>query len=173
VKVVKISYRRLAGLDPARRGLMFGFVTALALAGCTTVKNVKPEAGNSTDQTVVVLPLINKLRAEHGLSAVALDPAAMRAAADQANRMSRTGQMEHNIGFGANFADRMNRMGVSLQAAENIAEGQATPERAFDAWVHSPKHLKNMLGPYKGLGVAQSENSASGNRPFWSMVLSN
>jgi len=67
----------------------------------------------------------------------------------------------------------MNRMGVRLQAAENIATGQETAERAFQAWVHSPKHLKNMLGPYKGLGVAVSQNSASDNRPFWSMVLSN
>lgn len=171
--VVGVSQQRSVRLAIARRGLMVGFLAALTLAGCSTIKNVKPEAGNSTDQTAVILPLINKLRAEHGLSALAADAPAMRAAADQANRMSRTGQMEHNIGFGANFADRMNRMGVSLQAAENIAEEQRTPERAFDAWVHSPKHLKNMLGPYKGVGVAESVNSASGNRPFWSMVLSN
>lgn len=173
MKVVDETNTRPVPLAIARRGLIIGLAATLALAGCSTFKSNKPEAGNSKDQTATILPLINKLRAEHGLSAVTADTAAMRAAADQANRMSRTGQMEHNIGFGANFADRMNRMGVTLQAAENIAEGQGTPERAFDAWVRSPKHLKNMLGPYKGVGVAESVNSASANRPFWSMVLSN
>ena len=157
----------------SRRALLIGGGLTLALAGCTTVNVLTPEPGNSADQTAAVLPLINKLRAAHKLSPLTIDEAAQRAAADQANRMSRFGEMEHNIGPGADFADRMHRMGVRLQAAENIATGQDTPERAFEAWVHSPKHLANMLGPYKGLGVAVSVNASSANRPFWSMVLSN
>jgi uncharacterized protein YkwD len=28
-----------------------------------------------------------------------------------------------------------------------------------------------MLGNYRGLGVAVAQNSASGNRPYWAMVL--
>jgi uncharacterized protein YkwD len=159
---------------PSRRRLLVLAVgSALLLSGCSTIGVLSPEPGNSVDETAKVLPLINAFRASHGLSALGDDKAAMRAAADQANRMARAGEMEHNIGFGANFADRMKKMGVRLQAAENIAVGQDTPESAFDAWVHSPKHLTNMLGPYTGLGVAVSQNSASANRPYWSMVLSN
>jgi uncharacterized protein YkwD len=160
---------------PVRRAFLLG-VSATVLSGCTTFSlfsSISPDDRNAVDETGAVLPMINALRKGNGLSTLAEDKAAGRAARDQADRMARYGEMEHNIGVGANFADRMKRMGVRLQAAENIAEGQTTPERAFEAWVNSPKHLENMLGPYKGMGVAVARNSASGNRPYWSMVLSN
>jgi uncharacterized protein YkwD len=160
-------------IQPSRRLFILGVGSAVLLSGCSTFGVLSPEPGNAVDETAKVLPLINMLRASHGLSPLGDDKAAMRAAADQADRMARAGEMEHNIGFGANFGDRMKKMGVRLQAAENIAVGQDTPERAFDAWVRSPKHLTNMLGPYTGLGVAVSQNSASANRPYWAMVLSN
>lgn len=145
----------------------------LALSSCTTVSVLQPEPGNDVDETKTILPLINRLRASKGLDPLKADKAAAAAAADQANRMAKAGEMEHELSSEDKFAERMRRMGVRLQAAENIAVGQDTPERAFEAWVNSPKHLKNMLGPYQGLGVAVSQNSASANRPYWSMVLSN
>lgn len=155
-----------------RRAVLVG-TGLLLLSGCTTVNVLQPEPGNDVDQTKTVLPLINRLRASKGLSPLEADKAAVAAAADQANRMAKAGEMEHELSSEDKFTERMNRMGVRLQAAENIAEGQDSAERAFEAWVHSPKHLKNMLGPYKGLGVAVSQNTASENRPYWSMVLSN
>lgn len=155
-----------------RRAALAGLGLAL-LSGCTTVSVLEPEPGNSSDHTKTVLPLINKLRASKKLPPLVADKAATAAAVDQANRMAKAGEMRHELKGEDDFASRMNRMGVRLQAAENIATGQDTAERAFDAWVRSPKHLKNMLGPYKSLGVAVSQNSASENRPFWSMVLAN
>jgi uncharacterized protein YkwD len=155
-----------------RRAALAGLCLTL-LSGCTTVTVLQPEPGNSNDHTATVLPLINKLRAAKHLPPLAADPAAIAAATDQANRMAKAGEMNHELGSEDDFTSRMKRMGVRLQAAENIATGQDTAERAYEAWVHSPKHLKNMLGPYKGLGVAVSQNTASDNRPFWSMVLSN
>lgn len=155
-----------------RRAALAGFGLTL-LSGCTTVAVLEPEPGNSNDHTKTVLPLINKLRAAKKLPPLVADKAATAAAVDQANRMAKAGEMSHELKSEDDFTSRMNRMGVRLQAAENIATGQETAERAFQAWVHSPKHLKNMLGPYKGLGVAVSQNSASDNRPFWSMILSN
>jgi uncharacterized protein YkwD len=155
-----------------RRVTLAGLGLAL-LSGCTTVTVLQPEPGNSNDHTGTVLPLINKLRAAKHLPPLTADPAAIAAATDQANRMAKAGEMNHELRSEDDFTSRMKRMGVRLQAAENIATGQDTAERAFEAWVHSPKHLKNMLGPYKGLGVAVSQNTASDNRPFWSMVLSN
>ncbi len=155
-----------------RRAALAGLGLAL-LSGCTTVTVLEPEPGNSNDYTKTVLPLINKLRASKKLPPLVADKAAIAAATDQANRMAKAGEMNHELKSEDDFTSRMKRMGVRLQAAENIATGQETAERAFQAWVHSPKHLKNMLGPYKGLGVAVSQNSASDNRPFWSMVLSN
>jgi uncharacterized protein YkwD len=89
----------------------------------------------------------------------------------QAARMASAGKMRHNIGWRDSFYDRMKGQGVTLPAAENIAVGQKDAERAYDAWYNSPKHLENMLGNYRGLGVAVAQNSSSGNRPYWAMVL--
>ena len=147
-------------------------IAALA-AGCSTTGVLTPSAGTGSDQTSASLALVNTLRAERGLSALSVDKAAQRAAMDQASRMASVGKMEHNIGLGANFLKRMKGMDVALPASENIAVGQDSPAEAFDAWYRSPKHLENMLGSsYRGLGVAVVSNPASGNRPYWAMVLS-
>ncbi|OJF98497.1 CAP domain-containing protein [Pararhizobium antarcticum] len=157
-----------------RRFLKAGAVLSLAtLAGCSTSKVLTPEPGQGSDQTDATLGLINALRAQKGLEPLVGDAAARGAALDQATRMARAGKMQHNIGLGATFYDRMKGQDVSLPAAENIAVGQDDAARAFDAWVRSPKHLVNMLAPnYRGLGVAVVTNPASGNRPYWAMVLS-
>lgn len=147
-------------------------VAALA-AGCSTTGVLSPTAGTGSDQTPASLALVNKLRADRGLPALVIDKAAQQAAMDQASRMASAGKMEHNIGFGANFAKRMKGMEVALPAAENIAAGQDNATDAFDAWYRSPKHLENMLGTrFRGLGVAVVSNPATGNRPYWAMVLS-
>lgn len=149
-------------------------VCAAALAaGCSTTGVLSPSSGTGSDQTSASLTLVNKLRAERGLPALVIDRAAQQAAMDQASRMAAAGRMEHNIGFGANFAKRMKGMDVALPAAENIAAGQDSAADAFEAWYRSPKHLENMLGArFRGLGVAAVSNPSSGNRTYWAMVLS-
>ena len=145
---------------------------AASIAGCTTMGGIDT-ASDGSDRTDTTLAMINRLRGERGLEPLSRHPAAARAAVDQARRMAAAGKMAHNIGLGANFAKRMKGMEVPLPAAENIAVGQDDAARAFRAWVDSPKHLANMLAPgYRGLGVAEAKNPASGNRPYWAMVLS-
>lgn len=147
--------------------------TALAsLSGCTIFSGFESSTADARDKTSEALPMVNALRETKGLSALSYDTAAARAAADQAVRMANHNEMAHNIGFGADFAKRMKGMDVQLPAAENIAMGQDTVERAITAWINSHKHLVNMLGDYRGLGVAVAQEPASGNKPFWSMVLS-
>lgn len=146
-------------------------LAASLLAGCSTVDVLPVSAGD--DRTEATLPLVNRLRAERGLPALAAHPAARRAALNQAGRMAAAGTMAHNIGFRDDFAGRMKGMTVPLPAAENIAVGQASAADAFEAWHRSPKHLANMLDPrFSGLGVAAVASTASGNRPYWAMVLS-
>ena len=160
---------------PVRRAFLAGSAAAIAAlaAGCSTTNVMSPGSGEGSDQSEASLALVNRLRAERGLSPLSVDPAAQRAAMDQASRMAAAGRMEHNIGLGANFLKRMKGMEVPLPAAENIAVGQDGAAAAFEAWYRSPKHLENMLGAgYRGLGVAVVSNPASGNRPYWAMVLS-
>ncbi len=160
-------------LPPSRRAFLrsaavlpFGL-----LAGCGTPK-IKP-SGDGSDQTEATLGYVNALRKDRGLDPLTRDPAAAQAALSQAARMAKAGKMSHLIGLGDSFLSRMKGDGVALPAAENIAMGQETAERAYLAWYNSPKHLENMLGSnYTGLGVAVMRNPASGNQPFWAMVLS-
>ncbi len=157
-----------------RRGLLraTAILSLGALAGCTTSKVLTPESGTGSDQTAASLGYVNKLRKGKGLTELVADRAASAAAMSQAARMAKVGKMQHLIGWNDSFYDRMKGQGVTLPAAENIAMGQDDAERAYDAWFKSPKHLENMLGNYRGLGVAVAHNAASGNRPFWAMVLS-
>jgi uncharacterized protein YkwD len=141
----------------------------LLLAGCSTTSVLAPTPG-ARDETAVALALVNKLRQGKGLSSLSLDTPARKAAAVQAARMAKAGQMSHLIGFGDNFGTRMGQSDVTLPAAENIASGQNTVDAAVQAWIDSPKHLKNMLGSYKGLGVAAARSSDGRN--YWAMVLS-
>jgi uncharacterized protein YkwD len=141
------------------------------LASCGTPKMTP--GGDGSDQTDATLGYINALRKQKGLQPLVRDPAAAQAALSQAGRMAKAGKMTHLIGMGDSFLSRMKSDGVALPAAENIAVGQDSAEKAYAAWFHSPKHLENMLGPnYSGLGVAVMRNPASGNRPYWAMVLS-
>ncbi|MCO5137053.1 CAP domain-containing protein [Shinella sp.] len=159
----------------SRRAFLAASAASVAVlaAGCSTTGVLTPSAGTGSDQTPASLAFVNKIRTERGLAPLSLDKAAQRAAMDQASRMASAGRMEHNIGFSANFLKRMKGMEVPLPAAENIAAGQDSAAEAFDAWYRSPKHLENMLGTgYRGLGVAVVSNPASGNRPYWAMVLS-
>lgn len=147
-------------------------VTLAGLAGCSTTSVLAPP-GDGSDQTEATLGLINGLRKERGLNPLSRDPAAASAALSQAGRMAKAGKMAHLIGITDSFGGRMRSQSVTLPAAENIAFGQADAQKAYLAWLNSPKHLENMLGPgYSGLGVAVMRNPASGNRPYWAMVLS-
>jgi uncharacterized protein YkwD len=150
-------------------------LTALALTATVASCATPPTHVSNTpasDQTASALPLVNALRAKNGLSPLKVDTAASAAAVYQARRMADAGRMEHLIGIGDDFGKRVKASGVKLPAAENIAEGQRDVNAAVTAWINSPKHLHNMLGKYDGLGVALSYTPSSGDRPYWSMVLS-
>lgn len=153
----------------SRRGFLALGGMGLVVAGCSTVSVLAPTPG-ATDNTAAALPLVNDLRRKNGLPALSSVNPARKAAAVQAVRMAKAREMQHLIGFGDSFYNRMKDSDVPLPAAENIASGQNEVERAVQAWIDSPKHLKNMLGSYGGLGVAVAH--AADGRPYWSMILS-
>jgi uncharacterized protein YkwD len=155
----------------ARRGFLLVSGGALVtLAGCTLTRPTVSIAG-ATDDTRAALPLVNALRQKHGLSSLSASGPTGQAAAEQAVRMAKAGEMKHLIGFGDDFGDRMKRNGVPLPAAENIASGQSNVTDAVQAWIDSPKHLVNMLGNYRAVGVAVARAPAT-SRTYWAMVLS-
>ncbi|PPJ47929.1 CAP domain-containing protein [Rhizobium sp. KAs_5_22] len=143
-----------------------------ALAGCRST-DVLPTGDDLAEvQTEGALPIVNTLRQKKGLGGLSRKPEAEVAALIQARRMAKAGKMAHLIGFNDSFLERMKSTEVPLPAAENIATGQDSVERAVQAWIDSKKHLENMLGTYQGLGVAVARHPSSANRPYWAMVLS-
>lgn len=159
----------------SRRVFIHGacLTTLAMLTGCTTATILEPiEPGYADDRTMGSLPIVNTLRAKHGLGPVFHDLVAANAAKDQAIRMARVGKMSHFLGSDASFLDRMKRLTVRLPAAENIAVGQSSTDLAVDAWIRSKKHLDNLLGPFTGMGVAVAYQASRNNRPYWSMILS-
>ncbi|MGV8938332.1 MAG: CAP domain-containing protein [Allorhizobium sp.] len=161
-----------ATLQRRRLLVLSGIGLLAALSGCTTVDIFGDDSDFAEDKTDAALPLTNAVRAGSGLDPLSGDKSAQGAAMTQARRMARAGKMSHLIGFNDSFLTRMKSAKVPLPAAENIAVGQEETERAVHAWVVSQKHLKNMLGDYRGLGVAVARHPASANRPYWAMVLS-
>ncbi|MCX8995995.1 CAP domain-containing protein [Rhizobiaceae bacterium BDR2-2] len=144
-----------------------------ALVACTGMQPQRSFTGTAEDRTAEALGAVNELRASKGLPALAAAQPTRAAALDQARRMAANGQMKHLMGLGDSFGARMRAANVPLPAAENIAAGQQATDAAVKAWIASPRHLENMLGPsYTALGVAVARDPASGNRPYWAMVLS-
>ncbi|WP_176082666.1 CAP domain-containing protein [Martelella sp. HB161492] len=159
-----------------RRTVLVGSL-ALLLSGCSLFSgsgNAPMPSGSvrAEDMTATFLPMVNALRQRHGLPPLSASRVCAATAIDQAKRMALADKMNHVTSRSENPLQRFKRMGVPLPASENIAMHQATPERAFQAWVNSPKHLENMLGDYRHVGVARADSPNSGNQNFWSMCLS-
>lgn len=163
---------RLVALNRRHLLLAGAGLTVSALAGCRTSDVLNPADEQSRVETAKSLEMVNALRASKGLSRLSRNVNAEKAAIAQAKRMARAGEMSHLIGFRDSFLERMKGHDVPLPAAENIAAGQDSVERAVQAWIDSKRHLDNMLGSFNGLGVAVAWDSASANRPYWAMVLS-
>jgi len=92
----------------------------------------------------------NRVRAQHGLRPLRLDPSLQRTARQQSWTMTTAG-MTH--GF------------TSGWSAENIAMGQPTARDVVRTWLNSPGHRANLLGNYTRCGMAGYRRG--GGSMFW------
>ncbi|MEM9999717.1 MAG: CAP domain-containing protein [Pseudomonadota bacterium] len=149
------------------------FGVSLATAACSTTEDVEVLANAPTApvRTGIVtgqtLGSLNALRTSRGRAPMVADPVLGRAALEHAQSMARSGRLSH-----ARFRSRMRAIGAG-PAAENIAAGQTSVSSVMRAWSGSSGHRRNMLAPYSRVGVAVASNPASGNRPYWVMVVAN
>lgn len=101
------------------------------------------------------LELVNRARAEHGLSRLELGPALDKAAQSHAQDMLRRSYFSHTSPEGGTVQDRYVAAGGSRWelVAENIAKCDgcappvmpATVEWLQDGWMNSPEHRENIL----------------------------
>lgn len=123
----------------------------LALALAVTVT-----APVAADPAQSVLASINAVRAKAGCGPLKLNRALVAAAKTHARNMAEQDFFGHTGKDGRGFASRIRSQGYKYGlAAENIAAGQPTVERAVQAWLKSPGHRRNILNcKFRDTGIA-------------------
>lgn len=112
----------------------------------------------------------NRERAKRGLPELRpnsrLEAAASRHAADMASRR----RMTHTGGDRSSPFQRMQAEGYPYRrAAENIAAGSFSLESLMTAWMNSPGHRRNILGPYTEVGAAFA--NGEGGTAYWCVTF--
>lgn len=123
---------------------------------------VSPAAANPAATEAV-----NAMRAGKGRPALSYAPALAQAARAHAEDMAQRGFFDHRGSDGSDVGDRTRRAGYRwCWAAENIAWGQRSLDRALATWAASPGHARNMLSrKARAFGIARGKGN------IWVMVL--
>ncbi len=91
-----------------------------------------------------------------------------RSAGHKSRDILRCDDFDHEA-CGRDFAYWMERVGYldgACRSGENIALGSgahATPRAIFRAWIGSPGHRRNILGPYRDFGVGLGIGALDGD----------
>lgn len=128
-----------------------------------------PPAGKAPEhspQELEIFDLTNKVRKEHNLPALQLNPALSKIARAHAENMARQGKMEHDLDGKTPF-DRIKAAGYKYAVAgENIAvaEKGAKLGKIVTLWMDSKGHRENILSPdftEIGIGIVRAKNGDS------------
>ncbi len=154
----------------------------LALLFAPLLAPLPARAADDMTVATLMLAMVNEARAQgHRCGGTAYPPAApvrwnealARAARSHSEDMAATGRMSHNSRDGTPPEVRVERAGYDYGAtAENIAQGQPTPEAAMAGWLASAGHCANLMNAeYTEMAVAMASNRRGAMGTFWTMVL--
>lgn len=108
-----------------------------------------------------ILVALNRVRVEHGLAPLELDPQLTHAATEHTSEMLRDGYFGHDSADGASFTTRLaaytGATGAHWSVAENLlwASGPLDADRTIAVWMASPGHRANILAPrWRQVGIA-------------------
>lgn len=142
-----------------------------ALLGLSACGSLRP-TGSGAGASASAASIINGYRSENGLSTLSPDRRLEQAALQQAGYMAGAKRMEHDTGWGKDFASRVKGNGIEGAAAENIAEGRMDLSRLFSMWMNSPPHRRNMLdGRFSRFGLAYVRDGKNADWRYWALVL--
>lgn len=107
-----------------------------------------------------ILVYVNKFRAQNGKSALTLNRDMDETAGIHSQAMAKGTVPFGHDNFDLRFKYVAAKLGRIDEFAENVAMGMMTAEQVVNAWIHSPQHRENMLGPYNltGISAAQAPN---------------
>ncbi len=109
--------------------------------------------------TSQLLELTNLERRKAGLPPLKLNPQLTAAAQAHSEDMALNDSFGHEGSDGSSPFDRIERAGYQYSyAAENVAAGQPTPEKAMASWINevppNDGHRRNILNPnYREIGI--------------------
>lgn len=117
-------------------------------------------SGTSQDERAM-LDLVNEARSKAGTTPLAFDAELLKVARLKADDMAQNNYFAHQSPkYGSPF-DMMRTYGITFKTAgENIA-GNQTIQGAFNAWMNSEGHKKNILNPkfnLSGIGIVSSKS---------------
>jgi uncharacterized protein YkwD len=144
--------------------------SSASAAGCPGA-GASPAASPSKLRAAV-LCLVNKRRAEHGVSPLRVERHIQKAAGRHAHDMQVNNYFDHQRAGGPDLTARLRRAGWSGHAwGENIAYGcgsAATPRGTVRMWMNSPPHREIMLsGTYRQGGVGVTNGAPCGAGAMW------
>jgi uncharacterized protein YkwD len=155
----------------------FAARAAYAEAAAGTVGS--PGETDYSSLEVEALGLINDYREQNGPEPLLLSDHLSTASARYAHDMAKydaygepaphvSGPSDYYF-EGATLTDRMNEEGYfASRYGENIAAGQGTAERVFEAWHDSPPHNAMMLnGEMRVVGIGLVDNPGTSYGEFW------
>ena len=119
-----------------------------------------PGAASSESIRRSTLCLLNRERTRRGLARLRPDRRLVVAARRHARDMVRRRYFAHDSLSGKPFTHRIHRTGYTTgrrwTLGENLAWGAgslASPEAIVHAWMESPAHRANVVGPFREVGV--------------------
>ena len=106
-----------------------------------------------------ILSLTNQFRKSEGMPVLImkqqLNELAQKHSADMANGRVAFG----HAGFGGREAKAQREIKGVYSFAENVAYGVNSANEVVTMWKNSPGHRRNMLGPYKYIGIGTAKDS--------------
>ncbi len=131
---------------------------------------IKPPEPLDPDLAVEAL---NLYRAQYGLNPVKLNEKLNLASERHAKDMAEHGMISHTGTDGSTHSDRAQEKGyVFSVVAENVASGQNSWDKVFEAWQKSPGHNENLLrSDVSDFGISLIYNRRTEYRYYWAMLL--
>lgn len=140
------------------------------------LQNSAPPPANKNEETpnnqatsgnfqTKVIQLTNQERQKNGLQPLTMDPKVSKVAQTKAEDMTSKHYFSHTSPtYGSPFK-MLEDFGVDYKtAAENIAQGQTTPEQVVNSWMNSSGHRQNILSKnvtHIGVGYSSGGNNWS------------
>lgn len=147
---------------------LVGLVIGLSQRGPAQGDPAPPAAPEAkADPTLqALLDAHNRERAKDSLPPLRLAPLLSQSAKAHARDMAEHGKMTHDGSDGSTAAERIARTGYhARRSAENIAYGQRKVAEVVAAWMKSPGHRANILGPCEEMGAGTARDEEG--RIYW------